>query len=430
MQGQEPIGLRQVLDEFCPMHVHLDATGAIRHAGPTFARIIPDALGQQFTDLVHVQRPRRAAGIADLRRLAGVKLHMALRAPPRTGLKGVLLPLPDGGALVNLSFGISVTDAVRDFALTAADFAATDLAIEMLYLVEAKSAAMAASRHLNQRLQGAKIAAEEQAYTDALTGLANRRALDRLFSRLMLAETPFALMHLDLDYFKQVNDSAGHAAGDHVLRRVAKVLTGAIRQGDTALRIGGDEFMLLLPGLTRPDRIAEVARRIIVRLEDPVPWDGRLLRISGSAGSAMWHATAPLQSDRLIHAADLALYAAKRAGRGRHVLHRSALVIPGLGVHQGEWQGACSARPDSPAAATGIAMPGLASQDAAHEGAVMEGQAIKDEAMETPAIPGAVIRAAVMEDVAQHGATLRGATMDTATVLGTGCQGPATQAAE
>ncbi len=320
---------RRVLDDLCPMHVELTPDGVIRHAGPTFARIVAGAVGRRFFDLITVQRPRGAADMDTLRQLAGVKLHMALRAPPKTGLKGVLVGLPDGGAVVNLSFGISVIDAVRDYALTAADFAATDLAVEMLYLVEAKSAAMAASRHLNQRLQGAKIAAEEQAYTDALTGLANRRALDRLFARLAVAGEPFALMHLDLDYFKQVNDSAGHAAGDHVLRRVAGVLTGAVRQGDTALRIGGDEFMLLLPGLTRPDRIDDVARRIIIRLEDPIPWDNRLLHISASAGSAVWLGERALEQDRLVHTADLALYAAKRAGRGRHVLHRPQFLIPG-----------------------------------------------------------------------------------------------------
>lgn len=319
---------RRVLDEFCPMHVELAPDGTIRHLGPTLARILPTARGRIFTDLVAIQRPRGARDMAGLRRLAGCKLHLALRAPPGTGLKGVLVPLPDGGAVVNLSFGIAITEAVHDFSLTAADFAATDLAIEMLYLVEAKSAAMDASRRLNQRLQGAKLAAEEQAYTDALTGLANRRALDRLFARLALAGVPFALMHLDLDYFKQVNDSAGHAAGDHVLRHVAAILTGTIRQGDTALRIGGDEFMVLLPDLIRPDRIADVALRLIARLQVPIPWDGRLLQISGSAGSAVWRADAALEQDRLVHTADLALYAAKRAGRGRHVLHRPHFVIP------------------------------------------------------------------------------------------------------
>lgn len=319
---------RQVLDEFCPLHVELGPDGVVRHAGPTFARLVPAPLGRRFSDMIAVQRPCAAPDMAALRRLAGVKLHLALLAPPRTSLKGVLVPLPDGGAVVNLSFGISVVEAVRDFALTAADFAATDLAIEMLYLIEAKSAAMAASRHLNQRLQGAKIAAEEQAYSDALTGLANRRALDRLFARLQMAGTPFALMHLDLDYFKQVNDSAGHAAGDHVLRRVATVLTAAIRQGDAALRIGGDEFMLLLPGLIRPDRIADVALRIIARLEELIPWDNRHLRISASAGSAVWYGETSLEQTRLVHTADLALYAAKRTGRGRHVLHRPQFVLP------------------------------------------------------------------------------------------------------
>jgi len=76
---------------------------------------------------------------------------------------------------------------------------------------------MEASRTLNQRLQGAKIAAEEQAFTDTLTGLKNRRALNLVLARLSEAKVPFTVMQLDLDYFKAVNDTYGHAAGDHVL---------------------------------------------------------------------------------------------------------------------------------------------------------------------------------------------------------------------
>lgn len=104
--------------------------------------------------------------------------------PPKTEVKGLLVAGPsEGQSIVNLSFGISVVDAVSDYSLNSADFAATDLTIEMLYLVEAKSAAMEASRKLNLRLQGAMIAAEEQAFTDTLTGLKNRRAMDHVLAR-------------------------------------------------------------------------------------------------------------------------------------------------------------------------------------------------------------------------------------------------------
>ena len=142
---------------------------------------------QRFLEVFEMRRPRSVRDAGDLRHHAGARLHMRFRSGAPIGLKGVLMPAPgkSGGLVVNLSFGISVVEAVREFSLTGGDFAATDLTIEMLYLVEAKSAAMEASRKLNQKLEGAKIAAEEQAFTDTLTGLKNRRAMDHVLARLV-----------------------------------------------------------------------------------------------------------------------------------------------------------------------------------------------------------------------------------------------------
>ncbi len=125
-----------------------------------------------FWPCFELLRPRSVTTVPGLMAAAGGRLHLRFRDEPRTALKGLIAPLPNrSGAVVNLSFGISILDAVRDYALTSADFSGTDLAIELLYLVEAKSAAMEASRSLNLRLQGAMLEAEEQAYTDTLTGL-------------------------------------------------------------------------------------------------------------------------------------------------------------------------------------------------------------------------------------------------------------------
>jgi len=99
------------------------------------------------------------------------------------------------------------------------------------------------------RLQGAKARAEEQALTDVLTGLGNRRAMERALSTLMQNGGGFALIHLDLDYFKQVNDTLGHAAGDHVLAEVASLLRASVRGADLVARVGGDEFVILLAGV-------------------------------------------------------------------------------------------------------------------------------------------------------------------------------------
>jgi len=219
---------------------------------------------------------------------------------------------------MNLSFGISVIDAVQEYKLTSADFAATDLTIEMLYLVEAKSAAMEASRKLNLRLQGAKIAAEEQAYTDTLTGLKNRRAIEHVLGRSFDWGTPFALMQVDLDWFKTVNDTLGHAAGDHVLQTVAKVLVEETRDKDTVARIGGDEFLIMLPDTHDPEVIEAIAGRIIRCLTEPIPYQGDLCRISASIGTALFEPGQSVSVEEVVHMADVALYASKRAGRSQH----------------------------------------------------------------------------------------------------------------
>ena len=245
----------QLLDTLCPMHAVLDRTGHITHLGPTLQKLRPGIalIGTRFLEVFELQRPRTVTSMDDLLECAGTKLHLRFRDSPRTSVKGILVELPDNqGAVINLSFGISILEGVSDYALTDADFAATDLAVEMLYLVEAKSAAMEASRTLNLRLQGAMIAAEEQAFTDTLTGLKNRRAQDHILERLMCSGTEFALMHVDLDYFKAVNDTLGHAAGDHVLQHVARVLVDETREDDTVARVGGDEFVLIFPKADKP----------------------------------------------------------------------------------------------------------------------------------------------------------------------------------
>ncbi len=271
----------------------------------------------------------------EMRAMAGVKLHMQLRTAPRTPLKGVLVPLDDsatlgpaGGAIVNLSFGISIQEAVNSFTLSNADFAATDLAVEMLYLVEAKSAAMEASRKLNLRLQSAKVAAEEQAFTDTLTGLRNRRAMDHVLTRLIDTRQSFAVMNLDLDFFKSVNDNLGHAAGDHVLQSVAQMMVRETRNDDIVVRTGGDEFVLILSRQKCRRRVSDFARRLVDRLEQPILFGRHECRISASIGATLSCTYDVPGIDQILDDADVALYAAKRSGRGRHVLYDASLRTP------------------------------------------------------------------------------------------------------
>lgn len=309
------------LNAICPMHVLLDAGGRVVQAGPTLRKILAGVTleGEVFLDHFVVYRPRVVENMEQFLAMEGRKLHLRRRGPRRTAFKGLLVADGKGGAIVNLSFGIGVVDAVRDFNLTATDFAATDLAVEMLYLVEAKSAAMDASRRLNTRLQGAKLAAEERAFTDTLTGLGNRRALDKAIASLANKGCDYALLQIDLDYFKQVNDTLGHAAGDHVLQSVSRVMQQTTRKGDTVARVGGDEFVILCPGLTSRARLAELATSIIEKIERPVEYQNHRCEISASIGISLATAGIP-DPNLLMQQADEALYAAKNAGRAQYRL--------------------------------------------------------------------------------------------------------------
>lgn len=156
---------------------------------------------------------------------------------------------------------------------------------------------------------------------DALTELPNRTLMaDRLSRALASArrhQRPMAVLFLDLDGFKEINDSLGHQLGDELLRAVARELTACVRKADTVCRHGGDEFVVVLPELERVEDAAAVAQKIITVLATPRQVQGQPLRITASVGISVLQDDV-VDAETLLHRADLALYEAKAQGGGCH----------------------------------------------------------------------------------------------------------------
>ena len=158
------------------------------------------------------------------------------------------------------------------------------------------------------------------AWQDALTGLPNRRLLcDRLDRALEIAKRSHravAVLFLDLDGFKSVNDIHGHDAGDQLLQQVARRLQEGARAADTVARLGGDEFVIMLPESGADEAVHATARRIMERIAKPYVLDRATIAITASIGIALLHVGSARDA---LHAADAAMYQAKQAGPGRIV---------------------------------------------------------------------------------------------------------------
>jgi diguanylate cyclase len=194
--------------------------------------------------------------------------------------------------------------------------------LPLLYLILA-----GVSWSTSRRLRRHAARSEYESLHDPLTGLANRKLFERRLEEYTRRQGDTAVVLIDLDHFKRVNDTLGHRGGDQLLCEVARRLTDGVREQDTVARLGGDEFGLLLPGATDPDAVHEALARVRAGLGAELLIDGVPLTMDASFGVA-FHPRDAADVEALLHCADAAMYHGKRGTQGTVVYDPSIAVSP------------------------------------------------------------------------------------------------------
>ena len=250
--------------------------------------------------------------------------------PSAIGLPYLVIPVL---VLVGLEAGIGAAAGVLGVAVVveivtavgagpfAEDGAFDGLVVAQLFLFMAATTALLVAALTTALLERTRAEAtlRAEALTDGLTGLANRRLLDdrlALAARRLGRSEGLAVVLLDLDGLKEVNDTFGHRAGDTMLVATASRLEAAIRPGDTAARLGGDEFVVVCEGVVGDEAFDELGQRIAAAVNRPIEWDGRDLDVRASVGVVSVSGGDTVVPEDLLERADGAMYAAKRAGGG------------------------------------------------------------------------------------------------------------------
>ncbi|MEL6840024.1 MAG: EAL domain-containing protein [Pseudomonadota bacterium] len=316
-----------------PFHILVDADGVIRSAGPALLKMVggEGLVDQSLFDAVRIVKPRRFDGHTILPDMLGKRLTVqfnALGDAVSSRAFGTAFHVQMDG-VPHVFFALTPSVNARSFiethGLKISDFGPTDGSADLVPLLAMQEDMLADSQKKSERLMAARDAAERLANHDPLTQLPNRRALMEGL-QAALEQGPVAAIHLDLDKFKEINDTFGHAAGDAALKHAAGALKGAVGEDALCARLGGDEFVGVLAGAMSHEALNAIVDDLFTRLSEACMHDGVSLRIGASIGLAAATPADAIGADTILHHADLALLEAKRAGRGNVVFCTQELL--------------------------------------------------------------------------------------------------------
>lgn len=314
-----------------PFAFVIDPSRRIIAAGELLRRICPEVDHQpRLEDCFHAKPYELQRDFAELSADSGQLLilhrHLGGAVPP---LRGQWMAINDTSLMFIGWPWVTSFGQLGEMGIKLSEIPPHNPLAEMLMLLQTNRSAMDDARDLANALKERRRELEQvnrelahRAFHDALTGLPNRLMLrDRLSQALVRANrnsTVLAVLFIDLDRFKVINDTLGHRIGDEVLRSVASRITEQVRQSDTVAREGGDEFLVLLEEVGSAQNTAKVAAKLLNSLGQPHIVDGQALYCSGSIGVAMYPEDGR-EAEELIRHADAAMFDSK--GEGRNQVH-------------------------------------------------------------------------------------------------------------